>query len=1343
MKKLSLIIPLASTLLLFSQENQDLSLSDATLNNALNTAFAGYTQLSDSLNADKLDQFFGSGGVNLAATDPITVMYVKSFYAFLETLAKYEKGSESQKQEILTTLRALKIATIGKNNSAATEQTTWNEAISTAQQQLNTTLAQLTITADEVKASAIWQTYIKYTLAQLFNQMESIASNANSFQLGTYKYLPDLDVAIHQTDCRNTWYTIDFMRHYLVLLRSVTQRLAASCADDAWSTTANNFAALSNQIKVYIATPFYQAASQPEQFVTTSDDSINADHATLGALTAIEAHYITAIHMAAALQKKLNPLFNRDKFSQTMTALAASSPTPSILPYTLDDYVYLSELNDTRRSIAAYDTETLQPITFQDDENEDIILSSVSTSRNETVVPQNYLSDVWDGIVEGGKEAVDALSDVPGDIANWATDTWEGVSKGTVGFFTGNQALMDEASKAFGKANDSIVAIINDLGEAERGALHSVGAGLSFVLGFGDPTLQAEFESLFNSAADIVVDAIEGVTGGVMKLHGTVFRLGFDTIRIVNNLLVGGIEVIIGEQSLGEWGNNFKNIVEDMGVAILSSLTFIGDKLLDILQDAIKFIAYLTNYILDVILDVVRGLETLYHTVVEGQNIVDAWQRSKSAAWAADHRRLLFNIVLGIEFAVITIALGGGPLILGIGLTLDAAFGVFGAIGGGQQDEAALERKQEQHAFVANYETFINNTESTMIHLQQVMADELDKKYGAQISNMERSLGFYQGFLGNRYESTKGQLAQNLRAYNIALLTADQNTGAIPADVGSLYGFRTRVNDLNPGQGFTVYNDGRKSYSQEIAVSPSTVEPADDTASSSPESKYWFLQKVVTSVSSLAEVEVRWQAQYVLSTYHIGLYLGGEPFETVEELNASSDTIINHAHLAKMFVYKKTLAESPSTIGLYEHDTTLETFNDNWYQGTLSGPAFEVGAWYRMKAQLSGSTLQVKIWKEGETEPGFSSIAVTPTNETTLGFIASGASVEFDFLSPEITAQTIPKLRGQDREQNEIDRELDRRAARAQSKSPQFGSFVLTAVSDTDLMLSQFMYTTPSTQLNDAQGAATQDYVVFANRRRAGEINDIGCLPTDGNCVVSLVTGKVYDSGGTVTDTVSTVLNSYEQRYGHIDDTTRSSIVTLQQAYTATVQGPFDFGSYRLQASSLVDLGNNVFIYTAIKPDTTADADYVVMAHLDASNMPAEFGMPYTSDINGIISLVSGSAYTAAQEEPVQTGFTRIYSLHYQSIVSTNLKTKIEASQAAYQAQPAQEQTTDALPTVVPTNSQNVSEPPTSDTGSGEGNVGETGAPEQSLNEQQANASGTEPVSSGIVLEWADDNDGF
>jgi len=553
----------------------------------------------------------------------------------------------------------------------------------------------------------------------------------------------------------------------------------------------------------------------------------------------------------------------------------------------------------------------------------------------------------------------------------------------------------------------------------------------------------------------------------------------------------------------------------------------------------------------------------------------------------------------------------------------------------------------------------------------------------------------------------------------------------IPADVGAIYGFTTGVYEFNPSQGFSLYSAARKSFSQEIAVSPALAIQADDQSTKQAATKNWFNQKEIAILDQpVNEVEIRFQAIYLLNSFYLGLYFGGQDID-LAVIKKTNKAPLDLSQLAKMAVYKREEAEKPVTFGVYEHESPK---GDGWLTPSLNAPKFELGEWYRIRMILQGTSLQVKVWKESDEGSAASQsyqVSVTPSQKI-IGVISSGASVEYQFIKPEnkiaITANTtlrpktsrcsIPcsftkngELAQTEPLQLEKDREKDARATLDYLMSPNIqganGVTNLNAVSKMQILREHYIYMTEKTKLT-LDGKVIQDYVVPCRVNSSGVTIDIvegsiGSRPESNSYLISLISESLFDNDAQYVNLrLSDIYATYTTERGPLNDELDQKITELHRKYIS--QGAvFQFGSFSLQANKEA-LKKQQYVYTAPMKDEKGAVikdknakplqDYFLLTILNASKDGYDYhtrgnpGVTYTDmlthgrDVWGITSLITGNLYGSKDSRPLHTRYAvgdLIDRFEYAVKLPPALKRALIEAQAQYKEvmQPTG-QTTDA-----------------------------------------------------------------
>ena len=908
------------------------------------------------------------------------------------------------------------------------------------------------VTADQIIASSFWQKYLKYTIAKSYEQDKSLLGSIFDVEKRIFMYIPNIEVAYYNADFEYLRNSSEFFRLNLVLTDAVRNRHIRQTI--GWQKFVDKNTKQIDLVKTYSAalefkqSNFYSLVSladQPlEDIVQQVQNKSLKITNSLYAKEPMAQTELTCIAMIKNVQAQLQYLFDKDHLDATMKVLSdkvTEKPNPSLLFYEPSDYLYLEDLVTVLKRFERAAPEESDP-------NSQKIV--VGGRGDEKIVVQGFgswLSDKWGDIKDTAKQTWK-------DTEKAADTTWQDAQK-TYGDIGGSgiiQAIATEA-KAIGMSYEALGALISGnpkhaeylLKKAEKLqgkivtelkqtfsdvqtifndtknlAKDSISVGATLAGGAigtlaGDPKLSKALTGAIESGAGMLVDFMAEMTAPLVAVAGAAIYLTIDTIEIAVKVTTKSImDVVKGNYSqLGsDLLDGVESMVADIATTLWSSLTFIGKQFLDQLMDAVSLVGYITAALADIVIDAQTTLLEGFAAIADSFG----WHSAEHALQSASqeikaHRRLITATVTTVILVGVVIATGGVALPM-IAMTIGPqAFQMGGAY---QQDERAEELKAEQKKFLGNYRKFVDNNKIIYKNSQSAITTELARKFEAQITNEERELGFYQNFLNNFFASTKEQMSFYLGQYVAPKLQVDKKYQVRFADVGTLYGFKTGNGDttgvlnLNPSQGFPLYNKARDTYSQEIAVYPalSMQLEGDKQLTSTITRKFWFNQKETMPLASdVSQVEVRWQAIYILNSFHIGLYFGGQPID-VKKIRDTKKADIDAGHLAKVMVYKKDDKNKPVTLNLYEHE------GQGWFNQTINGPTFQAGTWYRMKMQLNGTNLQVKVWKEGDTEPSWQSFTVAKTPQKTIGMVSSGASIQYQIINPKIDITQVPKRRG-------------------------------------------------------------------------------------------------------------------------------------------------------------------------------------------------------------------------------------------------------------------------------------------------------------------------------------------
>lgn len=1306
--------------------------------------------------------FYGSSGLQVG--EPV-LGYIKNFYFYLDYLTKIEyaarlvakaKQAGTPYVEIIRTygwqklmdeLKVTSYTAVGSNEPAWQDVqpcivATMNHEVTKPSrslwQDLTTTSfwTALKVTAADNQKTIFWQNYLKFTIGNSFDLDLNFLFSRYESEKAIFKYLPNMEIAYFHPDFTQLRTSSELASIALIVNEHKRNRLLSQTND--WKTfiTKNGIdvPALIEAVTTFSSTPFAT--------ITKSITTLTTNPRKPIALQPPGQEQLICLTMIIILQTFLADAFKMEKLDDTMQKIKKlPQPQPSILPYAYQDYPYLYELNLIKNEIATAAKDNQEQEQRQSSAGSAAALVLQPSKTNPQVVVQSFAdwlsqrgTDVWNIIKSTGEAIYATAKDVDAIIDDETKTIY--YSSGLASLL--QQVPPDQAQQlakaaqaaasgdfaSFRKDTKNLLEGVVKLGTYPGDfAIEAVLTGIGHLL--NDPALAKDFQgywsALIDTAAEVLATPIQ--MGSIAVEAG--LKLSTDGIHMISQVVV---DVFTGQNVGSDIVQGFKQLAYDVVGGVLAGVTFTIGKLKEELADIMKACGYLVKLLTDLVIDIGADITAIgkylyLQTVDPGSvDLGDLYKQQQAAL--GEHRRFIAQIVTAtliiIGSAAFTVATGGTglPLVLALvgGGAFNAGFGVFMGMTGYQADQEVALLKQEQHDYVETFSVWTRNKEAIIQAQQEATINELDKKFSAEITNQERSLGFLQNFLNNKFKGVAEQESVVLGSYQAALLTPDPTTKAVFADIGSTYGYHTGLLDLNPSQGFAIFSPARQKASQEIAEFPRAFVTQGDTTQS-----FWYKQRVIKDLAQSPDqelvVDLRVQALYVVSSFYLGVSLGGKPLDKNKILQEQTADIAQD-HLCKMMVFKRTQAQGQVTFGIYEHEGL------GWITNSMNSPAFDVGIWYRIKATLAGTTLRVKVWKEGDREPDWSTFAVSATNQQTIGVVFSGASIEWEMITPsqKTDLQPLPALYKPYQGPIEKDREEKALATLNDLKIRRFGTIALQTADFIELLKNNYIYTTTMTNLaKDTNNALTKDYLIFGTSDSAQptKIITAGLAPTASpTSLISLVSGNIVDQSGQTQGMWPEAWTSYQATH-RINDNLVRTIMSERELYAEKLAGPYTFGLFTLTATSAADIAAGQYIYT------TKEGDYVLMANLDANNNVIVAGMAYAPMINAILSLVSGNVYIKNSTQPVNSGYQDQLATYQQAHgpLRKDLLAALEQAQKKYAAQQQPSTQKKPLPLTKPTEQPIiVPTPPKTSTG-GQIVTGPPVTPPSSLTGRQQEAS--------------------
>lgn len=1270
---------------------------------------------TESINEKAVEETFGPQGLN---ADSTTLRHIKIFYFLLDFAAKLEKASRLATYGVQN---SIDVATILESKASwqelvaqaekkaggtqalakaldAIAKPNWNYVQGTLKAETNQDIIttpfwkSITVTTDDLVKSAVWQEFLKYSITKSFAKDYNFLDAILQAEYKIFKYIPNIEVSFYNEDFTILRYSSEFSRLSLVftdLLRARFTEQSTELKQFVQPTTGLlDLAKTFSAAQEYKESNFYQLISLADQGLDVLGQQILQNNLKVSNNTYAQQPLVQeklfGIAMIKNLEVRINKLFDLDNLEKSMKVLASTTitkPTPNLVFFKPEDHVMLEDL-----------AEVLSHFNIKE-KKENVQVQALGGGQvdDDTIVVQGIgewitkaAKSTWKGFKKTASKVAKQAKKTWRDVETFGSDIGKGIEAGAesvlddslaVGMLVaGNkeeaQKLFKDASKLrkkvmdyMDKAYKDTMTIFNDSVKFAEDATEFGGelaggvvAGLT-----GDTKLGKDFEGIINSATAAAIDWTANFVALPLEEAGGLLVMATEVVVGIADILTTAMEDVV-QGKFSQLGSDVldstKYMLATVASTLLSEVSFVFGRFLEQFTEAIKMVGYLTAAITELLTDV----STLATKGLGAMGILSKEDAKDAETWIANHQRTINTV------ATTVVMIGAALATDGASIPLLAMTAVPQAYQGGssfQADEKAITQKQEQKEYLKNFKAYVKNSEQVVAAAEADWEEELSGKFTGQVINQERQLGFYQNFLNTYFEGTKDQMSYYLGNYLTPQVEENKKNYDLRfADVGSIYGVRTGDGDqtgvlnLNPSQGFPLYNQQRDSFSQEIAVYPAlAMQTAQDSSyTSTIPVKFWFNQKETMPLKKATqEVEILIKPIYVLNTFYLGLYFGGEPID-VNQIEKTGTANIDSGHLAKMLVFKKEKDTQKPQLALYEHE------GQGWFKAPIqNAPVFDLGVWYRMKMNLNNNQLQLKIWKDGSPEPSYQTFTVKPTKQQTLGVISSGASVEYKLIKPTVKTTPVPVRQQSARNfSQEKSREQYARQTLDILMDPQVGAFNLKTPNKVQTLKGQYLYTTTKTNLVGKDNKPTNDYVILGNQYTQFKITEQGASPLlavedqnlkdyDGARVISLISGGVFDPQGQPTANSTDALESFLAQHGPLTDELQKELQTTHKAYQQTRMGPFKFGTIELRIASKSDMQNGIFVYTGTSPapeitdkkgNPIKDAqgkpvfDYFVMAQKeDGTGSGAE----YTPAMGYLRSLVSGYMYDKKSIKPLNT----------------------------------------------------------------------------------------------------------
>lgn len=1131
-----------------------------------------------------VEMIYGATGLNIV---PDSIQKIKNTYCYLEFLVKLEKvTTQKQYAQYLQDFKPFIASSSEGNVILPTQQLIDSQGWKA-----------ITITEKDLAESLAWQNFLKCMICGSFDDTTEFIINIAEVNAQITNYLTNIEVSYYDDEYTQMRLYAESIQLYELLQKEQRSRYLQQCTD--WKNL--NKTELKQAIETFKTQPLYQAIHTNQNNQTTPTKNI----------TPQIQNQILAYVMLTTIQTDVYQIMTTTNL-QTTLEKANTTLAPNFFMYQVSDYIYL------------YDYLVLTKLV---EENKKIVQDSTKDEddTNNQTANNVIIQKTSKNIKKSNKATRKAFGKMKKDLSTAVKNMNTGIGKMGTGLATGFIEMSGAFAYGFvaiGGSNEQAQQaqdITKKKMNAHKNALAKALAvitvntllfplipittgmlvsSIAFDKRVRNPikeTVSTAFAHIMQGFAPIMQGMAvmtDGMTTGFIEMSadltyaGCMIAVGLNPNAKINPKL----EANKVRAKLEKYRMTI-NIVMSVVIVVVVTAIVIGISIATAGAATPQFVL-LEQAVINPMFATGQGATLAASSTVVGGELIFAGVGSvgvsTTVSSAAISQAATTQAVTATSTASATsstIASTATPTFLSqlasktifdlgfiLGQVLNAGFGVFTALGAVNQDKVAQMQKDQEQKAIQSLWNFVENSKIAFTKQQNCFSQELHKKHQVALENQAFGLQYYKNFLHGSVTLTQQQISQILSNQYIQMLQPDEN-GLRIADIGSTWGLQTQFVYLYPSQGFITTTLGRPDfpYAQEVAQAPlvSTQnynqQNSDSFIDKKPDTKLWFNQRAVTSLSAQPDqplrVEIKFRIIYNLDTaYHVGLYLGGNYYdytspEYIQSLQTTNSIDTDTAKLAKMFVLKRDDPKSSPSIGLYEHEGK-EWIIDEPVQININKASI-----YHMRATLNQKQLTVSFWQEDNPSLKITkTVTVNPCDQRTFGIIFSGIAIEWAVITPALTITENQQVRGQFNGQKEIDRERASKAEWQKTINPTLGVMNMQAINKGAILQGYYIYTTSNTNVFALQKDAMPDYVIFATLASDNSISHIGINPASttnqANAIVSLVSGNIYNNSGQIVGQQKNIKDLYLQKNASLSTTIVHTINQSYKRYQETLTAP-------------------------------------------------------------------------------------------------------------------------------------------------------------------------------------------
>lgn len=556
------------------------------------------------------------------------------------------------------------------------------------------------ITTQDIANSSMWQLFCKASVTDTYSFFYTALNIIHEVEQQTFNYIPHIETSFYDHDYTNLRSINELTRLKIILETTCKDYYVTQCSD--WNALPtinpnqkkqNKLQTLEKELLLFKQIPFYKNTHDIHELLGIKKD----DNQTIATKSLLSPKQLASplkeqawcYFMLNEMLSMLYGLITPDRLSDVLTYCSQNNLSPSVFPYTIDDYVYFEELLSIKSKTENTHTKSVHPSPpthKKEDSHVPIALHHALHSAKDKLNKNAKVQWFWNTIahaVESAAEDIkhaavsvgDAIEDAAEAAAHGVVGVAEGVFGATVGFIgnlTDVSSIKEFGSEVQKEALDNLQKSTADMeksvNELATGVKDALAAGASIdgaLVGIitDDKKLGQDFQTVLNSVEDSLVDVGAKFVNAQLQYVGDINMMTMQVTEEFSNLVASSVGALY-TGDLSAIGQNAEDLLNDTIKSITSSFSNLLSASKELVGAVMQGLGAIMNSLTTIFIDISREVTflvtaaaNLEDTVLSGKfdfsgALHNAKEARNSVTNTLEAHRQTINQVMGVAIAI-------------------------------------------------------------------------------------------------------------------------------------------------------------------------------------------------------------------------------------------------------------------------------------------------------------------------------------------------------------------------------------------------------------------------------------------------------------------------------------------------------------------------------------------------------------------------------------------------------------------------------------------------------------------------------------------------------------------